>query len=228
MGTNKSTSHIGHKQAQASRADSKQIKALVRRTQPSANAAKLHPISTTRRNSTLKTRNASHQSFGFNTSFASPEMRERQNVIDHILVNPSTSKDQNRIQPVENSSSDYAKDDKLFNFGDCSGLPAEIVEMAKDTIRGVLVDYHAQNGYSGLSEEQSLTMISDKSIVEAPASQFEMPRCRRILQQSIHEDTFERALGLSQSPRSLQSGDSATPKKQAVDGLIQKPSASYR
>ncbi|KAN0122806.1 hypothetical protein V8E51_001132 [Hyaloscypha variabilis] len=190
------TFRIGHKQAQASRADSKQIKALVRRTQHPTNAAQLRPIGTTRRNTTLKPRKISQQTFGSNTSHTLPSNQELQNAMRHILENPSTSKDQNRIQTVEINSLADAKDDKLFNFGDCSGLPAEIVEMAKDTIRGVLVDYHAQNGHPGFGDEQSLTMISDKNIVEGPAIQFGLPRYRRILQQSSHKETFERALGL--------------------------------
>jgi hypothetical protein len=123
-------------------------------------------------------------------------MPELQIALQDVLVNPPASEGQNAIQSLGVSNLGDIEDDRHFKFGDCTGLPAEIVEMAKDTIRGVLVDYYAQNVHSGLDKEQLLTATSDKNMVKALAGRLEIPRYRRILQQSIQEDSFERALGL--------------------------------
>jgi hypothetical protein len=132
--------------------DSKHLKALVRQTRAPADVALLHPVSTTRRSTKLKIRNANQQAVGWKNPVASPCMQEVQIALQDVLVNPSTSKGQNAIELVGIRPLGDVDDDGHFKFGDCSGLPAEIVEMAKDTIRGVLVDYYAQNVHSGLDK----------------------------------------------------------------------------
>jgi hypothetical protein len=179
--------------------DSKHLKTIVRRTQAPADVAPPHSVSTTSRHVKLNTQNSNQQAAGWKNSADSPmtpRMQELQISLQDVVVNPPTSKGQNAIQLVGIRALGDVEDDRHFKFGDCSGLPAEIVEMAKDTIRGVLVDYYAQNMHSGLDKGQLLAATSDKNIVEASASHLEMPRYRRILQQSIQEKLIEKALGL--------------------------------
>jgi hypothetical protein len=168
----------------------------VRRTRAPADVAPLRLVSTTSRPARLRIRNFNQQAVSWKTSVASPRMEEMQIALQEVPVDLSTSESQNAIQLVGVGPLGDVENDRHFKFGDCSGLPAEIVEMSKDTIRGALVDYYARNLHSGVDKGQLLGAISDKNMIGTTAGAFEMPRYRRILQQRTQRGLFERALGL--------------------------------
>ena len=87
------------------------------------------------------------------------------------------------------------QEDPDFKFGYCDYLPGGYVEMAKDTIRGVLLDYVLEDLLPSDPKSNGVSCMNTPQINMIQMHQG-IFRARGILYQDVKERQFERGLGL--------------------------------